>query len=67
MVDIVFGLGNEFVEHIVHIVTCRRLMTVRVAVMRRVGHAVVRMNTVVRSVDWAEKVWIQGGAGMGKW
>lgn len=35
--------------------------------VRRVDNAVVRMDTVVWIVDWAEKVWIKGGTGMGKW
>ena len=34
---------------------------------RGVGDAVVRMNTVVRIVDWAEKVWIKGGIRVGEW
>ena len=67
MIDIVFRLRHELVEHVVHIVTCRRLMTVRVAMVGRVHDAVVRMDIVVRIVDWAEKVWIEGGIGMGKW
>lgn len=32
----------------------------------RVDYAVVRMNIVVRVVNWAEKAWIKGGIGMGK-
>ena len=67
MVDIVFGLGHELVKHVVHIVTRRGLMTIGVAMMRRVDYAVVMMAIVEWTVDWAEKVWIKGGTGMGKW
>ena len=67
MIDIVFGLGNELVEHVVHVVPWRRLMTIRETMGRRVGYAVVRMDIVVRIFDWAEKVWIKGGIGMGEW
>lgn len=67
MIDIVFGLGNELVEHVVHVVPWRRLMTIRETMGRRVGYAVVRMDIVVRILDWAEKVWIKGGIGMGEW
>ena len=41
-------------------------MAVRVAVVRRVDDAVVRMDIVIRVVDRAEKVWIKGGIGMGE-
>lgn len=34
--------------------------------VRRVGYAVMRMDTVIWIVDRAEKVWIKGGIGMGK-
>ena len=61
MVDIVFGLCDKLVKHVVHIVTCRRLMAVRVAMMRRIGYPIVRMDIVVGIVDWAEKIWIEGG------
>lgn len=54
VVDIVFGLGHEFVKHVVHVVPRGRLMTVRVAMRRRVVYAVVGMDIVVRIVDWAE-------------
>ena len=67
MIDIVFGLGHEFVEHVVHVVTWPRLMTVRVAMGRRIVHAVVRVDVIVRSVDWAEKVRIKGGTRMREW
>ena len=67
MIDIVFGLGHEFVEHVVHIVTRRRLMTVRVAMGRRIVHAVVRMDVIVRNFDWAEKVRVKGGTRMREW
>ena len=67
MVDIVFWLGHKLIEHIIHVVTCCRLMTIRIAVVRRVDYAVVRMDIVVWIVDRAEKVWIKGGVGMGKW
>ena len=61
MIDVVFGLGDEFVEHIVYSVTCRRLMTVRVAMVRRIGYTVLRMDIVVRVVNWAEKVRVKSG------
>ena len=32
--------------------------------VRRVDYAVMRMDTVIRVVDRAEKVWIKGGIGM---
>ena len=67
VVDIVFGLGHELVEHVVYVVTWRRLMAVRVAVGRRVVYTVVEMDIVVRIVDWTEKIWIKGGTGMGEW
>lgn len=67
MIDIVFWLGHKLIEHIVDVVTCCRLMTVRVAVVRRVEYAVMRMDVVVGVVHWAEKVWIKGRARMGKW
>ena len=71
MVDVVFRLGHEFVEHIVDSVACRRLMTVRVAIRRRVIDAVVRMDIVVRIIDriinGAEKVGIKARTGMGEW
>lgn len=66
MVDIIFWLCHKFIEHVVHIVTHCRLMAVRVAVVRRVDDAVVRMDIVIRVVDRAEKVWIKGGIGMGE-
>lgn len=67
MVDIVFGLGHKLIEHIVHSVPCCRLMTVRVAVVRRIDDAVVRMDTIVRVVDGAEKTWVKGRAGVRNW
>lgn len=66
VVDIVFGLGHELVEHVVNVVPWDRLMTVRVAIGRRVVNAVVGMHIVVRIVDGAEKIWIKGRAGMGE-
>ena len=67
MVDIIFRLGHELVEHIVHSVTWCRVMAVRVAMVRRVDDAVVRMDAIVWVVDWAEKVWVKGGVWMGQW
>lgn len=67
VVDIVFGLGHELVEHVVDVVPWDRLMTVRVAMGRRVVYGVVGMDIVVRIIDRAEKIWIKGGAGMGEW
>ena len=66
MADVIFWLCHKFIKHVVHVVTCCRLMAVRVAVVRRVDNAVVRMDIIIRVVDRAEKVWIEGGIGMGE-